>query len=294
MTKLALIGVPYSGGGPDLGSHLGPQSFRDNNIVSILTETPQWKDKFDVVDYGDIAIPDNRDNIENYIFRRVRDKSNEAYDTNRIPVVLGGDHTVALGNIITSVENYDNLGLIWIDAHPDLNVPLNSVTGNTHGMVLSKATGIDYSFEYSTVFNNKFVSTNNTILIGTSSIDDFEQEQINEYNIELYPPRYIHTFGIPDTVKSIAKKLVKNNVENIHISLDLDVLSSLFYPGVTTPVEGLGLNHYDIKNIIYTLGTYFDIVGMDVVELTPPKDFENVTVKAAIDIIVGGLGGLDI
>lgn len=189
------------------------------------------------------------------------------------PLVLGGDHSVVYNNVRTSLDRYDHLGIIWIDAHADLNYEKSSLTGNKHGMILN------------TIFSqNEVRGHDNLCLIGVRDLDGFEEQLIDDFDIPVYRSEYVNVFGCYNTAQDVVKKLmIDGRVDCVHISVDIDVLDPSGYTGVSVPAHGGNLWATDIANIIYEIKRLIPVVSADVVELDPTKDDDKyTTTKAAI------------
>lgn len=286
MVNIGLFGAPSNAGGIlELDSNNGPKKLRELGIVEELSEIHNVKD------YGDVPVHGSRDDICAYIQRHVYAKSEQIQNDGYIPVLLGGDHSVALGNINFSAQKYKNLGLIWIDAHSDINTPQTSLSGRKHGMVLADVLDIRYPVLDIGMLSYSSVSKKNVAIVGARSIDPLEQEIINELGIDVYSTRYMSMIGIYNTANDITKKMLKNNVENIHLSVDLDVLNPRIYTGVSTPFMSTENSYIDprlnyIAEFISYISSRFNVVSADFVEYTPSKDDENCTTgNACITLI---------
>lgn len=176
------------------------------------------------------------------------------------PIInIGGDHSMAISTVASSLNKYKDLKVIWIDAHPDINTFKNSKTKNYHGMPLSFLTGLDYNPKFSFIKN--ILPMKNILYIGIRDIDDFEKKIINEKKIN-----YISVQDIRKNFKSSMVK-INNFIDDspIHVSFDVDAIDPKYLPCTGTPVKN-GLNIKESKNLMKYLEKY-NLVTIDITEL---------------------------
>lgn len=173
---------------------------------------------------------------------------------------IGGDHSMSLATVASSLNKFNNLKVIWIDAHADLNTSFSSTTDNIHGMPLGYLTGLDYSNKF--LFINNLLKFENLLYIGIRDLDPFEQKIINLCNIQSISSNEINT----DTDGSLKK--INNFIGNnpYHLSFDVDSLDPSIIPSTGTPVKN-GLQFYPTKNILINLIHNPKMVNMDITEL---------------------------
>ena len=188
-------------------------------------------------------------------------------------IVLGGDHSVAVGSVLSSIRKHDSLGVVWLDAHPDLNTHESSVSKNEHGMPMSIITGLDTEWEWTR--KCKHLPFENLLLYGIRDIDDFEKRVISHRNIK-------STQSLDDVF------IWADKFEHIHLSLDIDGIDPSQCPSTGTPVKN-GLSMTDTLDLIKLLKKRDALVGLDIVEFNPeigtPNDVEKTlnNIHAIID-----------
>lgn len=194
------------------------------------------------------------------------------------PLVIGGDHSIAIGSISSTLQNYDT-SIFWIDAHPDLETPENSITKRIHGMPVATLMKNGYS-KLSDLTEDKVIKKENLIFLGVRDFDPYEKQYLSENSIDFYTANCIQK----NSVEKILKEIQKKEINFIHISLDLDVINPSECPGVNTPVEE-GLTYSQVREIIDFLFDNYNVVSMDIVEYNPLNDKYNRTVKIIKEIV---------
>jgi arginase len=204
------------------------------------------------------------------------------------PIVLGGDHSVAIGSLAGMSRVYDRLGVIWIDAHGDLNTEHTSPSANAHGMVLAIASGLA-SFKQSDIGQTRrLIRTRNIVLVGARDLDDGEKMTIRSHGIHCFTMADIDKLGIQEVV-SRAIILAGSDSDGIHVSLDMDALDPREAPGVGTPVPG-GLTFREARQAMEQLSTSRSIASLDIVEVNPDRDAEGRTPKLAVELAAAFMG----
>ena len=209
------------------------------------------------------------------------------YDTLRggaFPLVIGGDHSLGLGSASGVGKCFDDFGIIWLDAHGDINTNETSPSGNIHGMPLSALMGMG-SEELVNIYapGNK-VNPQNVFLVGTRSLDEGEQALIEKEQLSVYTMETIHLKGINFVAEDIKRKLKERKIRNVHFSIDVDSIDPRFAPGTGTRVcEGLIPDEFN-EFVKHMLSTNL-IKSMDLVELNPDLDTNDQTTNLCLDII---------
>lgn len=216
----------------------------------------------------------NLDQVLDYTFK-LANKTAQAIKDGFAPITIGGDHSVALGSILGVSSQINNLGVIWVDAHADMNTDETSPSGNLHGMPLSALQGIGHPSLINNLPLKNFIKSENIVIIGTRSIDPLELELMKEKKIKYYSFQDIKEKGL-FLVLQEATKYLFNKVSNIHLSFDLDVMNPLIVPGVSTPVDD-GLNIVEALEIIGYFFTAFQVKSFDIVEYNPSLDKDYLT-----------------
>jgi len=293
-----IIGVPLDLGGGRRGVDMGPSAFRIAGLgdqIAALGRT--------VVDRGNVAAPipelhqeaDNRKKYINEIAgvcRRLYQTCRVSLGEGAVPLVLGGDHSLAAGSVAASADwvrqtQARPLGLIWIDAHGDMNTPETSRTGNVHGMPLAALLGRE-PFELASIGSSPSVSPEHTVLLGIRNIDDEEKAHIRAAGIHTFTIKDIDRLGIA-VVAEQAIAIASNGTGGMHVSFDMDVCDPAVAPGVGTPVKG-GFDYREAHMIMELVADSERLVALDLVEVNPTLDIRNTTAEFATELALSALG----
>jgi arginase len=210
-----------------------------------------------------------------------------ALDEGQFPLVLGGDHSVALGSIGALASVSGPPGVLWLDAHGDLNVPETSPTGNVHGMVLAAALGFAGNAFESSEWPLPAVDRTRVALVGTRSLDPGERELLREHGIRVWTMSHIDQLGIERVMREALEHVAGEN--GVHVSLDMDVLDPREAPGVGTAVRG-GLGYREAHLACELIAEANIMRSLDVVEVNPVLDVTNETAKLAVELVASALG----
>lgn len=291
----SVIGVPMDLGQNRRGVDMGPSAIRYAGVIERMERL-----NLNVIDEGDIAIsrPDRRvgqleDNLRNLKEvaegnKRLAHKVDETISAGRFPIVLGGDHSVAIGTLAGVSKHYKNLGVIWYDAHPDLNTGETSPSGNIHGMSLAVSLGIGHETLVSMLDYQPKVKAENIVIIGARSIDVDEKALIREKGIKIYTMHEVDRLGMPLIIDETITYL-KDKTDGVHLSLDLDGLDPMEAPGVGTPVMG-GMSYRESHLAMEMLAESGIITSAEFVEVNPILDEKNKTGETAVGLIGSLLG----
>jgi arginase len=293
-----IIGVSLDLGGNRRGVDMGPSAFRIAGLGERLTALG-----IPVVDAGDLVapIPEVKafgDPTKKYI-REIARVCERLYKTSLavlekggIPLVLGGDHSLGAGSVAATAEYLRRedkpLGLIWVDAHGDMNTPGTSSSGNVHGMPLAALLGPEPA-ELSRIggFSPK-VTPDRTVLIGIRNLDDREKERIRESGVRVFTMKDIDRAGIAATVEQ-ALAIAGKDAGGIHVSFDLDVCDPSIAPGVGTPVKG-GFNYREAHMFMEMVADSGLLRALDLVEVNPILDDRNMTAILGSELASSALG----
>lgn len=286
-----LIGVPLFYGCDRKGVEFGPKKLREKNISSVLNKY------HNIYDLGDLYVPQVTETakFENhpkmkYLKPIIEVNTNLAHQvyaslsSGSFPLIIGGDHSLGLGSISGVSKYYKNFGVIWVDAHGDINSYLTSPTGNIHGMPLASAMGIGFEELTNLYFHGTKVKPENVFIIGARDLDKGEYDLIEKLNLNVYSTSRIHEEGISSIIKDILVKLKAQKIENIHLSFDIDCIDSSFVPGTGTPVKD-GMTIGEAKTVLKSLGESKLIKSMDFVELNPKLDKDDFTANLSVDLL---------
>ena len=213
-------------------------------------------------------------------------------DQGEFPLVLGGDHSQAIGTISGMAKSLRrknlDLGVFWCDAHTDMNTPDSSPSGNIHGMPLSVLLGRGLKELTSIAGRAPALKPENVVIFGVRQVDAKEAKIVKELGVRVYTMSEIDARGAPACLEE-AMEILNKASGGIHLSFDLDGCDPMVAPGVGTPVPG-GLNFRESHLVCEVLAKSGKLVGMEVVELNPTMDTENKTGKFAVWLIQSALG----
>lgn len=290
--RIEIIGAPSTFGQKKLGVNLGPDAIRYAGLLARLKRMGH-----DVIDKGNIEVPNldvekfhsNQEGLRNYneiitVSENLSKAVSETVKNGNFPLTLGGDHSIAVGSISGISQYYNNLGVIWYDAHGDLNVPEESPSGNVHGMPLRILAG-DGPDEL--VHLNGFtpkVKPENIVLIGMRDLDKGEREYIKDQNIKTFTMADIDRFGIQEVIERVLEYLKSRNIDGLHFSLDVDALDPSETPGTGTRVLG-GLSYRESHFALELLSESKLVTSMDLVEVNPLIDHLNSTAEQAVALL---------
>lgn len=292
---LSIIGVPMDLGQSRRGVDMGPSAIRYAGVVETLESL-----KYNINDLGDVQIsrPDSKyerqeGNLRN--LKQVADGNqslaemvDQEISNNRFPLVLGGDHSIAIGSLAGISKHYENLGVIWYDAHGDLNSGETSPSGNIHGMPLAVSLGIGQEKLTNILDYQPKIKPENIVIIGARSLDPGEKELIKESGIKVYSMHEIDRMGMTKVMTETIDYL-RVRTDGVHLSLDLDGLDPEEAPGVGTPVIG-GLSYRESHLAMEMLEESNLLTSTEFVEVNPILDDKNKTATMAVGLI-GSLFG---
>jgi arginase len=218
---------------------------------------------------------------------RVADCVAGARAEGRLPLVLGGDHSVALGTLGGLARESGVGGVLWVDAHGDLNRPETSPTGNVHGMVLAAAMGLAGPDFDGTGIRFPSVDPSRVALVGVRSLDDGERAILRDLNATVFTMSDVDRLGIEQAVTKALEKV--DGPGFVHVSLDMDALDPDVAPGVGTPVRG-GLSYREAHLAMELVAESGLMGSLEVVEVNPILDRENETAQLAVELVASALG----
>ena len=299
MKPVHIIGVPLDLGGGRRGVDMGPSALRIAGIGERLAALGH-----SVVDKGDLPTPipetqEQRDERKKYIrdiakvCQKVYQTSLASLDDGAMPIVLGGDHSLAAGSVAAVADwarKTRNLpiGLLWLDAHGDMNTPATSLSGNVHGMPLAALLGPEPA-ELATIgaFTPKVLPAH-TVIIGVRNLDEREKVAVRDSHVHVFTMKDIDRQGIASIVEQ-AVNLAGNGTAGIHVSFDMDVCDPLIAPGVGTPVKG-GLDYREAHMVMEMVADSALLTSLDLVEVNPTLDVRNTTAQLGSELALSALG----
>jgi arginase len=293
-----IIGVPLDLGGGRRGVDMGPSALRIAGLGERLAAMG-----YAVTDRGDLAAPipetrTERDPHKKYIreiarvCQRLYQQVRQAHAEGALPIVLGGDHSLAAGSVGATADALARrgapLGLIWVDAHGDMNTPATTTSGNVHGMPLAALLGSEPAELARIGGRSPKVDAAQTVLIGVRNLDDLEKQRIRDTRVHLFTMKDIDRDGIASVMER-ALALAGAGTGGIHVSFDLDVCDPSIAPGVGTPVKG-GLDYREAHMVMEMVADSGHLVGLDLVEVNPILDVQNQTATLAAELALSALG----
>jgi len=297
--KIRLIGVPLDLGAGRRGVDMGPSAFRVAEIHSRVRALG-----YEVSDHGDINVfiqetHDPGDPRMKYLkeirhtCEEVRDEVDRALGEGAMPVVLGGDHSIAMGTIAGVSRHFrkqdERIGLIWFDAHGDMNTPETSPSGNIHGMPLAVALGIgEVSLVSLAGDEGPMVEGARAAVVGLRDVDPAEKENIRESGIGAFTMRDIDERGMRAVMEEAIKRAT-GGTAGMHISFDLDGIDPDHAPGVGTAAPG-GLSYREAHLAMEMLFDTGKVLSAEFVEVNPVLDHRNTTAKLGVELLASLLG----
>lgn len=290
--NINVIGVPLFLGCDKKGVDLAPNQLREKGLLKIFKSA-----NHNVFDLGNLYVPkvsesdkfahhskmkylntivDVNNNLAQNVYNSLNSKA--------FPIVIGGDHSLGLGSICGASKYFDELAVIWIDAHGDINTPETSPTGNIHGMPLGAAMGFGDSSLTELYFSEKKVNPKNVYLIGARDLDEGEVNLIKAEGINSYSTNDVRKRGINSIIEEILSNLKEKNIENVHLSFDIDCIDAKFVPGTGTPVHD-GMTVEEAKTSLQMLLNSGKVKSMDFVELNSELENGNNTLDLCLDLI---------
>jgi arginase len=298
MRQLHIIGVPLDLGGGRRGVDMGPSAVRIAGIGERLAMLGHA-----VRDHGDLDTPtqetvDAGEPNARYLSQiaevcgALHELSRKVLVDQGTPIVLGGDHSVAAGSVSASSAfartRGKPLGLIWVDAHGDMNTPETTLSGNVHGMPLAALLGKGAeALTHVGGFSPK-VSPANTVLVGVRNLDEREKTAVRESGVHVFTMKDIDRRGIATVMEEAIARASAGTV-GIHVSFDVDVCEPAIAPGVGTPVKG-GLDYREAHMVMEMLADSRTIVALDLVEVNPVLDERNATAILAAELAASAFG----
>lgn len=286
-----IIGVPMNHGTDKLGSDLGPDKLRELNIENSLREMGYY-----VCDLGNIEVPEvENDHIHRYDDKlkyydvvidtntKLAFKAYESISNGNFPLILGGDHSLGLGSIAGISKHIKNLGVIWIDAHGDMNTHETTLTGNIHGMPLAASMGKGPDKLVNLFEHRVKIKDENIVHLAGRDLDPGEIDLINFSKVTAYTMEDINKQGLEKVIQKSLNYL-KDRVDAIHVSFDIDSIDSSYVPGTGTPVAE-GLTVEEAKRILGEIAASGMMVSLDFVELNPLLDNNNETANVSMELL---------
>jgi len=296
--NVSILGFPMDLGADRRGVDMGPSALRIAGLQAKL-EALGYK----VEDNGDIKIEImERQKIKNpklkYLdeilktSKLLAEKIEKVLEKGDFPLCIGGDHSMALGTI-SGIASYCKkrkmrLGVIWIDAHSDMNTDKTSPSGNIHGMPLAALLGLGCDELVNFLGFSPKLHPENCALIGIRSIDETEKINIKKLKVPIYTMNDIDKLGIHRIIAKVLKQF-REKVDHIHISFDLDSVDPLVAPGVGTPIPG-GLSYREAHLLMETIAECGCMSSIEIAEVNPILDHKNQSAVFTAELIASSMG----
>ncbi len=293
-SKLSLIGVAIDLGAGTPGVSMGPSAIRYAGVTERLENIG-----YDVKDEGDIVaikpIDPNTEgtNLKNLdevtrVNQELCNRVSSAMEAGRFPLVIGGDHSIAIGTIAGVAQHKKNLGVIWFDAHGDINTAETSPSGNIHGMPVAVSLGLGH--ERLTSIGGDFpkIKRENIVFVGCRDLDSGERKVLKELGITVFTMHEVDRLGMTE-VMNRAIEIASDGTDGIHVSFDMDSLDPVFVQGTGTRVPG-GMTYRESHLALEMVAQTEKVVSAEFVEVNPIIDHMNETAKTAVALI-GSLMG---
>ncbi len=295
MSEIAIIGVPIDLGAGRRGVDMGPSALRYAGLLGRLEALGHT-----VHDLGNLQVPIAETSAAPLEGERLRylepiaavcaalaERVAECVAAGQLPLVLGGDHSLAIGSASGSARGR-TLGLIWIDAHGDFNTAETTRSGNIHGMPLAALTGRGHPLLTGLAGRTPAVRPEHVALVGVRDLDPLEREALRASGIHVATMHEIDRRGMAAVIEEAAA-IVRRGTAGFHLSFDLDVVDPREAPGVGTPVFG-GISRREAHLAMELLAEIGGICSLDLVEVNPILDERNATAQLAVELGLSALG----
>jgi arginase len=295
---IALLGVPMDLGGNRRGVDMGPSALRIAGLVDRVRALG-----LAIEDHGNVPVAERGESLPEDPSARFLDaivetcvalasKVRGLIDTGRFPLVMGGDHSIAAGTVGGIAGHYrargERIGLIWFDAHADMNTPRTSESGNVHGMPLAAIIGDGAPGLTGLSGSVPMVHARNVALVGVRSVDPLERETVLASGVHCYTMKEIDQRGIRAVMED-ALRHVTDGTAGFHLSFDVDGTDPGVCPGVGTPVPG-GLSYREAHTVCEMVAESGRLLGLEFTEINPILDERNRTALAAVEFALSALG----
>jgi arginase len=297
--NIGILGIPMDLGAGRRGVDMGPSALRYAQIAETLRSLGHT-----VTDHGNVNVPVvetvtrtssndvlHRSNEPHYL-EQIRQACQEAaerlqaFAADTFPICIGGDHSMSMGTV-AGVTRGERLGLIWVDAHTDFNIPSTTDTGNIHGMPVAHLVGLGDERLVNIGGVGAKIRPEDIVMIGIRSVDTEERELLRSRGASIYTMKEIDRIGMARVADETLEKLA--HVKRIHVSFDADSLDPSIAPGVGTPVPG-GLTFREAHLLMELLADSGKVSSLDLVEVNPILDRENATAKIMVEMTSSLLG----
>ena len=224
--------------------------------------------------------------------RRQRRRVESILDDGALPLVIGGDHSIAMGTVAAlsswHAQRGERIGLLWFDAHGDMNTPESSPSGNIHGMPCAVCLGRGHPDLLALSDINPMVDVAKTVIVGVRDLDYREREEIRASGVKVFTMRDVDMLGVTEVMRQ-ALEIVNDGTAGFHLSFDLDGTDPSVAPGVGTPVRG-GTNFRESHLVMELAAESGRLLAIEMTEINPILDDGNRTAEVAVDLVLSALG----
>jgi arginase len=297
-SRIAIVGAPLDLGAGRRGVDMGPSAVRLAGLGPRLAAMG-----FTVEDLGNVAVEQQESTpagppTAKYLLQiasactSLAEMVSKAVEEERFPLILGGDHSVAIGTVAGVSHAFrkrgERIGLVWIDAHADMNTPESSPSGNVHGMPLACCIGdgpreLTHIFDYAPK-----VDVNNVVLVGIRDVDALERKRVRDSGVTAFTMRDIDERGFSEVMEQ-ALNIAGEGTAGVHVSLDMDAVDPDEAPGVGTPVRG-GMTYREAHLAMEIVCDSNQMVSMELVEVNPVLDTVNRTAILGMELVTSAMG----
>lgn len=297
--KVRIIGFPSDLGASRRGVDMGPSAIRIANVGPRLKQIG-----YEVEDVGNVTVAvresvQSESSSKNKFLKEIvdatkslKEKVYAALKEGKVPLTLGGDHSLAIGSIAGVAKFYgekkQKIGVIWLDAHGDINTPDTSASGNIHGMPLAHCLGIGHKDLLSIGDKQPLIDSSRAVLIGIRDLDPGERNAIREQGVRAFTMRDIDEMGMRNVIQE-AIKIATNGTAGFHLSFDVDCMDPREAPGVGTAVRG-GTTYREGHLAMELLHDSGKMLAMDITEVNPVLDTSNQTADLAVEMVLSAFG----
>jgi arginase len=296
---IGVVGVPIESGASERGARMGPDALRTAGLIEAFADLGRT-----VVDHGDLGVPRPGNGATNTaagkqrnlsdvtaVVRTLADRAASIARRGEVPVVLGGDHSLAMGSVAGVARHFGDarreLFVLWLDAHADFNTPATSPTGNLHGMPTAFLCG-EPGFEGLLDDPAPIINPRNLTIFGLRSVDREERALLRTRGVQVIDMRVIDEIGVPALVRKLLEEVASRRGA-LHVSLDADFIDPALAPGVGTPVPG-GVTYREAHLVMEMLCDSGLVASLDLVELNPYRDDRGKTARLLVELTASLFG----
>jgi arginase len=290
---VSVLSVPFDLGSGRKGAHLGPDAILSAGLLRGLTKLG-----IDYIQEEKIPSPitskgsnnDQLNNLEEVVTlnTKLAERVLNVVKRGNFPLILGGDHSITIGTLSALGQHYENLGVIWFDAHSDLNTEETTGLGNINDMSLAVGLGNGHPLLTQIQLSGPKIKPQNVVIIGARQLDPSEKAYIRNSGINCFTMHDIDRLGMGQIIGK-ALDILSNATDGIHLSFDIDILDPLEAPGTETPVQG-GISYREAHLALELLHESGLITSAEFVEINPLLDLDNKTARLTVNLICSLLG----